>query len=128
MPSAEARVDTDRSSRYLVQLCKHASAMGRGRHGARVHAGASTAGHDVPVQAEWTDTRGRLTFTPWGECTLTADADVLRLRIDARDEIGLHNIRDVITKDVERVGRRDKLSLIWLPAAGSPSTGGVGRR
>jgi len=57
-----------------------------------------------------------------GECTLTADADALRLRIDARDEAGLHNIRDVITKDVGRVGRRDKLSLIWLPTAGSRST------
>jgi hypothetical protein len=121
MPSAEARIETDRSSRYLVQLCKHASAMGRGRHGAAVHPGASPAGREARVQADWTDTRGRLTFAPWGECTLTADADALRLRIDARDETGLHNIRDILTKDVDRIGRRDNLSLIWLPAAGSRS-------
>lgn len=121
MPSAEARIDTDRSSRYLVQLCKHASAMGRGRHGARMHPGAAPAGREVQVQAEWTDTRGRLTFTPWGECTLAADADALRLRIDARDESGLHNIRDILTKDVDRIGRRDNLILTWLPVAGSGS-------
>ncbi|KUL47006.1 hypothetical protein ADL12_00760 [Streptomyces regalis] len=28
MPNAEARVVTDRASRYLVQLCRHAGRMG----------------------------------------------------------------------------------------------------
>jgi hypothetical protein len=121
MPSAEARIDTDRSSRYLVQLCKHASAMGGGRHGARLHPGVSAAGRQVQVRAEWTDTHGRLTFAPWGECTLIADTDALRLRIDARDEAGLQSIRDILTKDVDRIGRRDNLRLIWLPVAGSRS-------
>ena len=121
MLSAEAHIDTDRPSRYLVQLCEHAAAMGRGGHGARMHPGASPAGREVDVQAEWTDTRGRLTFAPWGECTLTADADALSLRIDARDETGLRNIRDILTKDVHRVGRRDNLTVIWSPAAGSRS-------
>jgi hypothetical protein len=125
MPSAEAHIDTDRASRYLVQLCKHADAMGRGRHGSRMHPGGSPTHPEV--QAEWTDATGRLTFTPWGECTLTADADALRLRIDARDATGLRNIRDVLTKDVQRIGRRDNLILTWLPVAGSWSAGGVGR-
>jgi hypothetical protein len=128
MPTAEARVDTDRPSRYLVQLCKHAAAMGRGGHRARLHPGAPTAGRGVQVEAEWTDTRGWLTFAPWGECTLTADADALILRIDARDETGLGTIQDILTKDVHRVGRRDNLTVTWLPVAGSWSAGGAGRR
>jgi hypothetical protein len=113
MSSAEARIDTDRASRYLVQLCKHAAAMGSGGHRARMHPGASSAAREVQVRAEWSDTRGRLTFTPWGECTLTADAAALRLRIDARDDTGLRNIRDILTADVRRVGRRDNLTLTW---------------
>jgi hypothetical protein len=78
-----------------------------------MHPGASSAGREVQVRAEWTDTRGRLTFTPWGECTLIADAAALRLRIDACDETCLRNIRDVLTDDVRRVGRRDNLTLTW---------------
>src|SRR5215468_5751618 len=127
MLSTEARIDTARASRYLVQLCKHAAAMAGGRHGARMPPGASPTGPEVQAQAEWTDSAGRIIFTPWGECTLTANADGLRLRIDARDETGLRNIRDVLTRDIQRIGRRDKLILTWLPVAGSWSAGGTGR-
>jgi hypothetical protein len=115
MPTAEARIDTDRPSRYLVQLCKHAAAMGSGGHRLRMHPGGSPADRDVHVRAEWTATRGRLTFTPWGECTLTADAAALSLRIDARDAAGLRNIQDIVTNNVRRVGHRDNLTLTWQP-------------
>jgi len=92
-----------------------------------MHPGASPTDPDVQAQAEWTDSAGQIIFTPWGECTLTANADGLRLRIDARDETGLRNIRDVLTRDIQRIGRRDNLILTWLPVAGSWSAGGVGR-
>lgn len=129
MPSAEARIDTERPGRYLVQLCKHAAAMGgRGGHRARMHPSASPESREVRVEAEWTDTDGRLTFTPWGECTLTAGADALSLRIDARDETGLRAIQDILTEDVHRIGRRDGLTVTWSPVAGLRSAGGAGRR
>jgi hypothetical protein len=39
MPSAEAHVVTDRPTRYLAQLCKHAGAMAGDRHRPRIHQG-----------------------------------------------------------------------------------------
>ena len=112
MPSAEAAIATERPSRYLEQLCKHAAAMGSG-HGERTHLGHMLERRKVQVRAEWTKTRGLLTFTPWGQCALTANAATLHLRVDAGDEDGLHKIQDVLTRDLERIGRRDGLTVRW---------------
>jgi hypothetical protein len=112
MLSAEARIDTDRPSRYLGQLCKHAVAMGHGGHGQRMHPGAL---QQVQVRAEWSDTRGRLTFTPWGECTLIADANTLSLPIDARDQAGLRNIQRIIANNLRRAGHHQDVMVTWQP-------------
>ncbi len=93
MPTAEAHVDTERPSRYLVQFCKHAAAMG------------AAGGHG--------DTQGTVTFDPWGTCTMHADTNTLALRIDAPDEENLQRIQDVIAKDFDRFGRRDRLTVHW---------------
>ena len=106
MPILNAQVHTDRASRYLGQFCKHAAAMGDGGHTPRMHLHATMARREVRVTAEWSDTSGTVTFTPWGRCTLTADADTLTLRIDAADEDGLTQIRDIIDRDFERFSRR----------------------
>lgn len=123
MPVLEARIETERASRYLVQFCKHAAAMGGGGHTPRMHLHGAMTRREVQVDAEWSDTRGTVTFTPWGRCTLAADPDTLTLRIEATGEDGLHQIRDVITRDLERFSRRDPLTVTWRQAETSDADG-----
>jgi hypothetical protein len=113
MPILQAQIQTDRASRYLVQFCKHAAAMGGGGHTPRMHLHAPLARGEVQVAAEWSDTSGTVTFTPWGRCTLSADDRILTLRIDADDEDGAARIRDVVTRDFERFTRRDPVTVTW---------------
>jgi hypothetical protein len=109
----EARIETDRPERYLAQICKHAESMGGGGHQARLHGGDHRAGGDVMVHADWTESEGTLTFDTWGTCTITAGDSALTLRIDAVDDERLRRIRDVLTKDIDRFGRRDGLAVDW---------------
>jgi hypothetical protein len=113
MPILHAEVRTERASRYLVQFCKHAAAMGDGGHTPRMHPHTTLARREVQVTADWSDTNGTVTFTPWGRCTLAADGDTLTLRIDSADEHGLSQIRDVIERDLQRFSRRDPLTVTW---------------
>jgi hypothetical protein len=115
MPTSEARIETDRAARYVVQFCKHAGAMGSGRHSPRMHLrGMLTGRHpQVAVAAEWSDTNGTVTFTPWGQCVLAADTSGLTIRIDATDENGLTQIRDVVTRNLERFSQRNPLTVTW---------------
>jgi hypothetical protein len=113
MPNLHAQLQTERASRYLVQFCKHAAAMGDGGHTPRMHLHATMARREVQVAADWTDTGGTVTFTPWGQCTLAADTGTLTLHIDAPDDDGLAQIRDVIDRDLQRFSRRDPLTVTW---------------
>ena len=117
MRMIEARIATTRPSRYLVQICTHAASMGRGHHGLRMHFGDALARREVQVDADWSDTRGVITFTPWGRCTMTADDAALTVRVQAADECNVVKIRDIITRDLDRMGRRDALSIDWHPAS-----------
>jgi hypothetical protein len=116
MLTVEAQVETERPSRYLVQFCKHAAAMGGGHRGPGMHLGDALARREVQVHADWSDTHGVVTFTPWGQCTITASADMLTLRVEAADEENLRKIQDIITRDLGRFGRRDGLAVNWQPA------------
>jgi hypothetical protein len=113
MLTAEARIDTDRPERYLAQICKHAAAMGAGGHRARMHGGGHPEREKLDVHAEWSEARGSVTFAPWGSCAITADGRVLTLRVEAVDEASLGRIQDVLTKDLDRFGRRDGLVVNW---------------
>jgi hypothetical protein len=116
MLTAEAHVGTARASRYLIQFCKHADAMtGHGGHG--MHLGEMLARRDVRVHAEWSDTHGVVTFSPWGRCTITADEATLTFRVEANDEEKLQQIQDIITRDLDRFARRDGLTVTWQPAS-----------
>lgn len=114
MQAAEARIETERPSRYLVQLCKHAAAMGAGGggHPPRLHARP-----DVRVSAEWSESRGTITFDPWGRCTAEANLNVLTLRVEAADDENVRRIQDILTRDLDRFGRRDNLTVRWRPAS-----------
>ena len=114
MPSLQAQIQTDRASRYLVQFCKHAAAMGATRgHGFRSHLPGRSAGRDVQVSAEYFENRGVVTFTPWGRCTITATPATLMIEIDATDPNNLQRIRDIITRDLDRFSHRNPLTISW---------------
>jgi hypothetical protein len=110
--TAEARVATDRAGRYLVQFCRHASAMG--------HAPGGHGPGGVRVRAEWTDTAGTVTVTPWGRCTLVAEPTALVFRVTAASEADLRRLQEVVSRDVARFGRRDQLTVRWQPVHPDP--------
>ena len=117
MLTSETTIETDRPYRYLVQLCRHAAAMGRTSGGHRSHVGGGAlARGELRVSAEHTDTRGLITIHPWGRCVIEAADRSLTLRVEAADQDALRQIQTVVTRDLERFGRRDALALTWPPA------------
>jgi uncharacterized protein len=112
MVVSEARVETPRPQRYLAQLCKHAAAMADGAHRAQLH-GDHSAGDAMDVQADWSDDSGTVVFTPGGTCEVTADGTTLTVRVEATDEHALQRIQRILTRDLERFGGREALSVSW---------------
>ncbi|NRQ31989.1 DUF2218 domain-containing protein [Nonomuraea sp. NN258] len=94
MLTITSRVETDRATRYLVQLCKHFARK---------------------VPAEWTDEEGTASFD-WGTCVMRADADALSIHVAAPDEEALGRVRYVVTDHLERFGARDNLVVSWSEA------------
>lgn len=112
MPTLTAEIPTDRAARFLRQFCQHAAAMGSERgHSARMHHGGSRA--DITLTAEHADGQGKVTFGPWGTCTLTAGPAALTVRIDAPDDAALERIRDIVTRDFDRFSARNPLRVDW---------------
>jgi hypothetical protein len=122
--TAVAHVETDRASRYLVQLCRHVSQMGRpGGH-------RSPGGHVAPeVQhVEWTDTHGTIDVG-WGRCTVEATSDALTLRLESADEEGLERLQAAVAHRLETIGRRDGLKVNWQrPGVPAPAPAARKRR
>ena len=98
---AEARVETERAGRYLVQLCRHIDKAG-------------WAHPQLRAQVEWSDDRGVISLDR-GRCTLRALPGVLTLRAEAPDEDTLHRVERPIADRLERIGRRDHLRVTWIP-------------
>jgi hypothetical protein len=116
MPVLQAQIETERASRYLVQFCKHAAAMGNsGPHSQRMQLHGKVTRSDVRVAAEWSSADGTVTFAPWGDCRLTANGKALTIRIEATDEDGLTRIRDILTRDLQRFSNREPLTVTWQP-------------
>jgi hypothetical protein len=97
MPSITRHVTTDRASRYLHQLCSHASRM---RH----HAG--------PRAEATSETTGRITRGT-ATCELTAGPTTLTLLVTADDSEQLKSLQQAVTGTLERAGRRDGLTVVW---------------
>lgn len=118
MPTAEARIQTERPGRYLTQICKHLSNEGRHLgHRPRAHAGGDIqATHPATeAQVEWSATSG-LVRLGWGQATLQATAGTLTLQARAADEENLRRIQDLLTSHLDRFSRRDPLTVTWQPA------------
>jgi hypothetical protein len=102
---AEARVATERPSRYLVQLCRHVNKV-------------SERDPQMQAHVDWSDDHGVISFG-WGRCTLRADPGVLTLRAEAPDEESLRRLEHRVTDRLEWFGRRDQLTVIWTPPQGA---------
>lgn len=113
MPSLEARLATDHPSRYLQQFCRHASVMGDGPGRAHRNPPHVPERSLLGARAEWSETRGVVTFTPSGRCTLTAGAGVLIVRIDADDAESLRSIQRVVSDDFARFAQREGANVDW---------------
>jgi hypothetical protein len=114
MPTIETTVHTERAERYLAQFCKHATAMGgSGGHRPRLHMHGRPGHVDMQAHAEWSETRGVITFAPDGRCTMDADATTLTVRVEADDEEALVRIQDIVAQDLARFSSRDPLTLSW---------------
>jgi cytochrome P450 len=116
MPSTEARIRTDLASRYLVQLCRHTAQISILAHRNRHGDGAAMA---MPRRAECSDTDGVIDFDR-GRCTLRATGEELILLAEADDQQDLQLMQDAIAARLQRIGRRDQLSLTWRPGSAQP--------
>ena len=109
---AEARIESRRSSRYLVQLCEHldrkAQALPDVNYKAQAHP-------EVDAHVEWSDDRGVASFG-WGRCTLRADTGVLSLRAESLDERNLQRVEELVADHLERFAKRERLTVAWSPA------------
>jgi len=111
MPTAEAHIPTERASRYLVQFCRHLGQMSRMRHQPPARHGDGDTPPTVQ-HVDYSDTRGVIRFTD-GQFTLQATSDTLSLRIDADNEDTLQRLQNGIAARLEKIGRRDQLTLAW---------------
>ncbi|MCH6471561.1 DUF2218 domain-containing protein [Sinomonas terrae] len=109
MPTSEARIATDRASRYLVQLCSHLGLMGRLQHRPLLHHGGGMP--PEVQQVDYTDTSGTVRLLG-GTWALEATGDALMLRVDADDDVTLERLQAGIATRLEKIGRRDGLSVV----------------
>ena len=121
MPASQATVQTGNPARYLTQLCQHASKMGT----SRLHRPRSHADGELPRvrHAEWSATDGTVTLN-WGRWTMRAAPGTLTLRAEAGSEENLKRLQDLLTARLEKIGRRDRLAVVWQ-AAGTPGEAGL---
>jgi len=92
MMQSEARITTERASRYLQQLCKHFA-------------------HKLPTSH--TPQEGRIEFGI-GVCALQAEPETLVLTADAPDAASLDRLEDVVARHLERFAFRDKPEIRWV--------------
>lgn len=110
-PTVQARIETDRATRYLTQLIKHATAMA-GTGGHRIP-GHKPITDEVEVTIESSETDGVIAFGSWGRCTLHAGTDALTAHIDAADEEKLARIQTIIGRNLDRFARREGITVDW---------------
>jgi hypothetical protein len=101
MATSTATVQTAHASRYLQQLCKH-------------------WGHKFEVT--FTPAHGEIQL-PLGSCILDADAEALRLRLEAGDEtVDQAKFEQIVEEHLQRFAFREALQFQWSrpPQDGAP--------
>jgi hypothetical protein len=98
---SEARVETERPSAYLAELCRH------------VHE-ASQAHQRMQARVEWSQDHGVISFGG-GRCRLHASPGVLTLRAEAPDTVGLQRIERRVGNRLKRLAGDDRLTVTWAP-------------
>ena len=93
MTNGIARVETERASIYLQQLCKHFA-------------------HKLPVT--FTPEKGQITFSI-GICRLEASDGILVLGAEAEDDARLTQLQGVIDKHLLLFAFRDPPKIEWHP-------------
>jgi len=89
----EVALATASGRKYLIQLCKHF------RH---------------KVAAEWADDGSSgAAALPTGQCTMTADADRLSIRCEARDAEGVAVAHRIIEEHLVKFAFREALIYDW---------------
>lgn len=94
MTNGIARIETERASIYLQQLCKHFA-------------------HKLPVT--FTPEKGQITFSI-GICRLEASDSILVLGAEAEDDARLTQLQSVIDKHLLRFAFRDPPKIEWHAA------------
>jgi hypothetical protein len=118
MPTSQARVVTSRAGRYLAQLCQHSGQMSTlaRRHALpRGHGDGDGSAAPMPRHAEHSGADGIIDFGS-GRCALHATGEDLVLSAEAGDQQQLRQIQEAITGRLERIGRRDRLTVTWVPS------------
>jgi hypothetical protein len=123
MPASYAAVPTSRADRYLAQLCSHGRLMSRlarhrrpGQGQGQGHGdGHGDDGAPPVATATSAGTEGIIDFG-WGRCTLRVTAGALTLHAEAADPGRLRQIQDGISARLQRIGRRDQLTVTWTEA------------
>ncbi|NUR29364.1 MAG: DUF2218 domain-containing protein [Catenulispora sp.] len=108
MPTARATVATDRATRYLAQLSSHTDHIGHIGRSLLQHRGS----HARPAVEAVSDTSVRIRLGA-AQCDVTADPVTLTFRATAQDPEQLRRLQEAVTRTVERIGRRDRLAVIW---------------
>lgn len=96
MTQSQAQVATERAERYAKQLAEHL-----GRRNAPV------------VQAD-----GVRLILAAGSCLMTPGPEHLLLTATAPDEAALATVQEVVSRHLERMGRRDELAVTWVRSDG----------
>jgi hypothetical protein len=74
---------------------------------------------------EWSETSGSVRLS-WGQWTMEAAPDMLTLRAEAANERDLQQIQNLVAGRLEKIGRRDHLTVTWQRSEASgiqPETG-----
>lgn len=91
MHIAQARVRSERASRYLVQLCKHFA-------------------HKIP--ADYDERTGKVDFQP-GLCVMHATGDWLSLRCEASSEPDLIRVKSIVADHLARFAWQEGIAVEW---------------
>ncbi len=97
--TTETRIETGNGQRYLDELCRQLDAR-------------SHAKPELGVQVSWTDAEGSVDFG-WSRCAIRARGSSLEVRAEAADEDALRQVRELITRHLEKLASSNELPLTW---------------